>query len=47
MQERDVVVAGAGPAGRALAAELAARGLDVALVSPSPLRPWTATLSEW
>ena len=47
MQERDVVVAGAGPAGSALAAELAARGLDVALVSPTPSRPWTATLSGW
>jgi lycopene beta-cyclase len=47
VQECDVVVAGAGPAGRALAAELAARGLEVALVSPGPLRPWTATLSGW
>ena len=47
MQDCDVVVAGAGPAGRALAAELAARGLDVALVSPSPSRVWTATLSGW
>lgn len=43
----DVVVAGAGPAGLALAAELAVHGLSVLLVDPHPDRPWRATHCGW
>lgn len=42
-----VVVAGAGPAGLAVAAELAVRGLSVLLVDPHPDRPWRATHCGW
>ena len=42
----DVVVAGAGPAGLAVAAACATRGLEVALVAPH-LRPWHQTYSLW
>jgi lycopene beta-cyclase len=42
----DVVVAGAGPAGLAVAAACATRGLRVALVAPH-LRPWHQTYSLW
>lgn len=45
--EVDVVVAGAGPAGLALTAELAVRGLSVLLVDPHPDRPWRATHCGW
>lgn len=43
----DVLVAGAGPAGRALAFRAAAAGLVVTLVDPRPERPWTATYGAW
>lgn len=43
----DVLVAGAGPAGRALAAACAGRGLHTALVDPAPERPWRATYAAW
>ena len=43
----DVVVAGAGPAGLAVAAELAVRGVSVAVVDPHPGRPWRATHCGW
>ncbi|MCZ2827297.1 lycopene cyclase family protein [Modestobacter sp. VKM Ac-2986] len=42
----DVVVAGAGPAGLAVAAACAVRGLRVALVAPH-LRPWHQTYCLW
>ncbi|MCO7219237.1 lycopene cyclase family protein [Klenkia sp. PcliD-1-E] len=42
----DVVVAGAGPAGLAVAAACADRGLSVAVVAPSA-RPWTHTYGLW
>jgi lycopene beta-cyclase len=47
MRVADVLVAGAGPAGRALAAELAVRGLSILLVDPHPDRPWQATHTGW
>ncbi len=43
----DVVVAGAGPAGLAVAAELAVRGVGVLLLDPHPQRAWTATYCGW
>ena len=43
----DVVVAGAGPAGLAAAAELAERGLAVRLVAPSLEATWDATYAAW
>ena len=42
----DVVVAGAGPAGLAVAASCADRGLSVAVVAPST-RPWEHTYGLW
>ena len=42
----DVVVAGAGPAGLAVAAACAGRGLSVVVVAPA-LRPWTQTYGLW
>ena len=42
----DVLVAGAGPAGLAVAAACATRGLRVALVAPH-LRPWHQTYCLW
>ena len=42
----DVVVAGAGPAGLAVAAACAARGLSTVVVAPA-LRPWTHTYGLW
>ncbi len=39
----DVVVVGAGPAGRALAGACASRGLHTALVDPAPARAWRIT----
>lgn len=47
MTSPDVVVAGAGPAGRSLAAELSERGVAVALVAPEPDALWPGTLSGW
>lgn len=43
----DVVVVGSGPAGLALAAELAAGGLRVAAVDPAPERGWPNTYGVW
>ena len=45
-QRWDVVVAGAGPAGLAVAAACAVRGLDVLLVAPR-LTPWQQTYGMW
>jgi lycopene beta-cyclase len=43
----DVVVAGAGPAGRVLARECALRGLRTVLVAPRPDARWPATYGLW
>ncbi|GAA1831335.1 hypothetical protein GCM10009836_06590 [Pseudonocardia ailaonensis] len=43
----DVVVAGGGPAGRALAAACAAAGLETALADPAPDRHWRSTYAAW
>jgi lycopene beta-cyclase len=43
----DVLIAGAGPAGRALAAAGARRGLQVHLVAPAPAAPWPQTYGAW
>ncbi|MEU7814641.1 lycopene cyclase family protein [Pseudonocardia sp. NPDC049154] len=43
----DVLVAGGGPAGRALAAACARLGLRTALADPAPDRPWRATYAAW
>ncbi|KSZ57240.1 lycopene cyclase [Rhodococcus pyridinivorans KG-16] len=43
----DLVVAGLGPAGRALAFRAAAAGLSVAAVDVRPQRRWTATYAAW
>ena len=45
--DHDVIVVGAGPAGRALTHRCLRAGLDVALVDPRPHAPWTATLACW
>lgn len=45
--DADVLVVGAGPAGRALAGECARRGLDTILLDPAPQRAWTATWGMW
>ncbi|MGH3759417.1 lycopene cyclase family protein [Actinophytocola sp.] len=45
--EADVVVAGAGPAGRAVARACALRGLRTVLVAPRPSAPWPATYGMW
>lgn len=42
-----VAVLGLGPAGRALTSRLAARGVDVVGVDPSPDRRWTPTYAAW
>lgn len=47
MHTADVLVAGAGPAGRALAAACAQRGLQVHLVAPDPDAPWPQTYGAW
>jgi lycopene beta-cyclase len=44
---RDVLVVGAGPAGRALAGACAARGLRTALIDPAPERAWRITYGAW
>lgn len=43
----DLLVAGAGPAGLALAGEAAALGLAVTVVDPAPDRPWRRTFGAW
>lgn len=43
----DVLIAGAGPAGWALAAHCARLGLATTIVAPHPLRPWRATYGLW
>jgi lycopene beta-cyclase len=43
----DVLVVGAGPAGWAVAAACAERGLDTVLVDPYPQRRWAATYGMW
>lgn len=43
----DVLVVGAGPAGRALAGACAARGLGTVLVDPAPERAWRITYGAW
>ncbi len=43
----DVVVAGAGPAGWAIARECALLGLRTQLVAPRPAAPWRATYGMW
>ncbi|ASO20012.1 lycopene beta-cyclase [Actinoalloteichus hoggarensis] len=43
----DVVVAGAGPAGLALAAACVDAGLSVTVVDPAPHRRWRATYGLW
>ncbi|SDP97532.1 lycopene cyclase family protein [Lentzea jiangxiensis] len=43
----DVLIVGAGPAGRALGAECDRRGLRVALVEEHPDRPWRQTFGAW
>ncbi|MGL4744242.1 MAG: lycopene cyclase family protein [Dermatophilaceae bacterium] len=45
--DRDVLVIGGGPAGRALAGACARVGLATALVDPHPDRPFTATYGCW
>lgn len=43
----DVAIAGAGPAGMALAAACAERGLATTVVAPRPRQPWTQTFGVW
>ncbi|MPZ65964.1 MAG: lycopene cyclase family protein [Pseudonocardiaceae bacterium] len=43
----DVLVAGAGPAGWAIAGACAHLGLDTVLVDPTPDRPWRSTYGAW
>lgn len=43
----DLLVAGAGPAGLALAGAAVERGLHVVLVAPDPGRAWTQTYGAW
>lgn len=47
MSRSDVLVVGAGPAGRAAAAACARVGLDVHLVAPRPDAPWAQTYGAW
>lgn len=47
MLRGDVAVLGSGPAGLALAAECAERGLDVVCVAPTPWRAWTPNYGLW
>lgn len=43
----DVAVLGLGPAGRATAHRLAAHGVGVVAIDPSPARRWTPTYAAW
>ncbi|ANN16863.1 lycopene cyclase [Amycolatopsis orientalis] len=43
----DVVIAGGGPAGRALARACARRGLATTLIDPAPEKRWRATYGLW
>ena len=43
----DVLVAGGGPAGRAVARACAEQGLDVVVVDPRPDAPWRHTYGVW
>ncbi|MFR9728733.1 lycopene cyclase family protein [Saccharopolyspora sp. MS10] len=43
----DVLIAGAGPAGRAVAAACADTGLTAAVVDPAPRRGWAHTYGSW
>ena len=43
----DVLVVGAGPAGRAVAAACGEQGLRTQLLDPAPSRPWRATYGAW
>ncbi|HEX2857892.1 MAG TPA: lycopene cyclase family protein, partial [Propionibacteriaceae bacterium] len=47
MTRPDVAVVGLGPAGRALAHRLLARGARVLAVDPHPERPWLPTYGGW
>lgn len=47
MSDPQVLVVGGGPAGRAVAAACAERGLSTTLVDPSPGRPWRACYGGW
>ncbi len=42
-----MLVIGGGPAGRALAAETAGRGLRTVLIDPAPDAPWRQTYGSW
>lgn len=43
----DIIIIGAGPAGRALAAACAAQGLDAICVAPAPDAPWPNNYGSW
>lgn len=43
----DLLVVGAGPAGRALTHRATRAGLSATLIDPAPQRPWTATYGAW
>lgn len=43
----DLLVCGAGPAGRALAHRALSTGLSVTIIEPQPHRPWIATYAAW
>ncbi|MEC3917921.1 lycopene cyclase family protein [Nocardia sp. CDC160] len=43
----DLLICGAGPAGRALAHRALAHGLTVTVVDPNPHRRWTPTYAAW
>ncbi len=43
----DLLVLGAGPAGLALAQAASAQGNQVAVLSPTPLKPWEQTFCAW
>jgi lycopene beta-cyclase len=43
----DVLVVGAGPAGRAVAAACGERGLRTLVLDPAPTRPWRASYGAW
>ncbi|AEV72367.1 lycopene cyclase family protein [Mycolicibacterium rhodesiae NBB3] len=47
MEEMDVLVVGAGPAGMALAGACRSVGLTTGLLDPAPQRPWMATYGMW